>query len=161
MAQTTGAMSSKKMIVEYALDSPPSTFVVISGSATSVATSGGARMTGTAYTADGDTAVVVSGKREPVEVTVNFIYTEAAGTPNAWADLYTVYANGNGACVRWSVEDYSVSPEKRYTTASTAGTAAIVPISQFMYPNPDAASGDVVMGSMTLLTPNILVETKT
>ena len=159
MAQATGGMSSKKMIVEYAIGSPLGSFVVISGSATSVTTSGGARMTGTAYTADGDTAVVVSGKREPVEVTVNFIYTEAAGTPNAWADLYTVYANGNGACLRWSVEDYSASPEKRFTTVNTAGTAVALPISQFSYPNPDAASGDVVMGSMTILAPNILTET--
>jgi len=158
MAQTTVAMSSKNGVVEYSLDG--STFVLISGTANSVTVSGGDRKSGEAYTADGDTALIVSGKREPLEVTVKVLYTEAASTPNAFEDLRTVYLSGAGACVRWSPTAYTAVGSNRYTTASTAGTAAVGVITKFNFPSLDFASGDPIMVEFTVRCSAILSEEK-
>ncbi len=158
MAQTTVAMSSKNGKVEYSLDA--TTFVDISGTANSVTPSGGDRKSGEAYTADGDTALLVTGKREPIEVVVKVLYTEATGTPNAFEPLATVYASGAGACIRWSPTAYTASASNRYTTAGTAGTAMVCPITKWSFPALDFASGDPVMVEFTVRCPAILTEEK-
>lgn len=158
MAQTTAALSSKNGVVEYSLDG--STFVIISGTANSVTVSGGDRKAGEAYTADGDTALIVSGKREPFDVTVKVLYTEAAGTPNAFEDLRTVYLSGAGACVRWSPTAYTTNGTNRYTTASTAGTAAVGVITKFNFPSLDFSSADPIMVEFTVRCSAILSEEK-
>jgi hypothetical protein len=149
-------MSSKNGVVEYSLDA--STFVDISGTANSVSVSGGDRKSGEAYTADGDTALIVSGKREPLDVTVKVLYTEAAGTPNAFEDIAAEYEDGTGVCVRWSPTAYDTAGQKRYTTASTAGTAAVGVITSWNYPSVDFASGDPIMVEFTVRTSAILTE---
>lgn len=156
MAQTTAAMSSKNGKVEYSLNA--AAFVVISGTANSVAVSGGNRKAGEAYTADGDTALIVSGKREAVDVTFRGVYTEAAATPNFFEDIAAVYESGAGVCLRWSPTAYDTQGQKRYTTASTAGTAALGIITSWNYPSLDFSSGDPIMCELTVRCSAILTE---
>lgn len=156
MAQTTLGMSAVNGKVEYALDA--STFVDISGTANSVNVSGGNRMAGEAYTASGDTALITSGKREAVEVTFRGVYTEAAATPNFFEDIAAVYVSGAGVCLRWSPTAYTATNQKRFTTASTAGTAALGIITAWNYPSVDFSSGDPVTVEFTVRCSTILTE---
>ena len=156
MAQTTLGLSSTNGTVEYSLDA--AAFVDISGTANSVTVSGGTRVSGEAYTADGDAAFITAGKREPIEVTVSGIYTETTGTPEFFEALAAVYESGAGCAVRWSPTAYDTTNQKRYTTASTAGTAAVGVITAWNYPSLDFSSGDPVLVEFTVKCSTILTE---
>jgi len=151
-------MSSKNAVVEYSVDG--STWIIISGTANSVTVSGGSRKTGEAFTADGDTPLIVSGKREPLEVTVKAVYTEdAAGTPHAFNGIRAEYVDGTGVAVRWSPTAYTLINQKRYTTSDTTNAAAVVcPITSFSYPALDFSSGDPIMIEFTVRCGAILTE---
>jgi len=154
MAQTTTAISSKNGKIEYCLnvDAGPAVWVDISGTANSVTSTGGNRKSGDGYTASGDTPLIVSGKRESLEVTVKVVYTEAAGTPNAFEDLHAVYVSGDGAAIRWT----PTTGGAVYSTASTAGAAIECPITSFNYPALDFSSGDPIMIEFTVKCSAIL-----
>jgi len=130
--------------------------VNISGAANSVTVSGGNRMAGDGFTADGDAALITSGKREPVEVTFRGLYTEAAGAPEFFEELAAVYESGAGAGLRWSPSAYDATGKKRFWTTNTLGSyIQIVPITSWNYPSLDFASGDPIMVELTLRSPKI------
>lgn len=158
MAQTTAAMSSKNGKVEYSISLP--TWVDISGTANSVTVSGGNRVTGDAYTASGDTALITSGKREAIEVTFRGVYTETTGTPEFFEALAAAYAAGTGVALRWSPTAYSATDQKRYNTSDTALTAggSLGVITAWNYPSLDFASGDPIMCEFTVRCSAILTE---
>ena len=98
MAQTTGGMSGKDLMVGLGTDG--STYTDVSGYANSVKISGGERETGNAFTFDGDTSIIKAGKRGPMTVTVRGVYTETA---SQFYDLaQTAYEAGTAFYVRWS-----------------------------------------------------------
>ena len=76
MAQTVVGMSGVNALLQVSADG--STWTDISGSANQVSATEQTRMSGEAYTFEGDYAVVTAGKREPVELAVRVLYTEEA-----------------------------------------------------------------------------------
>lgn len=133
MAQTTGAVSFKDVYIGMSTDG--SSWTDISGYSNAVSHSGGERQTGSAYTADGDTAIITRGKRQPITVTVRAVYTEAAN--QAYDEANDAYEGGTDFYLRWSPKGDD-STELRYTTS--AGT-----VKNPVYPQGDASNGDPVM----------------
>jgi len=82
MAQITGVESWVDASVWYSTNDTD--WTDISGYCAGVSISGGGRITGEAYTFEGDKAILGFGKRPPVELTINAAYTEGA------ADLFAV-----------------------------------------------------------------------
>ena len=156
MAQTTLGMSSVNARVEYSLDA--AAWVEMSGSATSVTVAGGTRVSGEAYTASGDTAFITAGKREPIEVTVAGVYSETTGDPEFFEALAAVYESGAGCAIRWSPTAYDTTNQKRYTTANTAGSAAVGVITAWNYPSVDISSGDPIIVEFTVKCAGLLTE---
>lgn len=98
-AQTVGAVSWRAAKVEFSANGG-STWTDISGAENGVAVDGGDRQTGVAFTDYGDTGVITSGKRDPLNVTVNALYTEV--TSEAY-DLYAgCYEADTPISIRWS-----------------------------------------------------------
>jgi len=111
MAQTTGAMSMRNATIEYSTNN--SDWTDISGVANAVNPSGHARMSGEAYTATGDTAIVTVGKREPLELDVSIVYTEIAA--EAYLSLEPVFTAATAIKVRWSPSGADTG-DYRYTS---------------------------------------------
>jgi len=143
MAQTANAISLKDCKVEVSTNG--STWTDISGFATSVEVGGGDRQTAEAYTFDGDTAIVASGKREPVEVTVKVVYTE--GTSEPFETVCAAYEAGSDFYVRWSPKGGQAG---EFLFTSGKGI-----IKSLTYPQGEAGSGDPVLVEFTLVTPSI------
>jgi len=79
MAQTTGAVPRSCAYVGLSASSTCSPFTDVSGSVNSVTGVGGqTKMVGEEYTFDGETALVETGKREPVDITVRSVFTSSA-----------------------------------------------------------------------------------
>lgn len=135
MAQTTGGMSGVATTVSYSNDG--TNFTAISGSVNSVTVSGGARQSGETYSFDGDHAIVTDGKREPIEVEANCVYTELTGEAFAvaWAEFDA--DDGDSFWLRW------VYSSDTWTT-DTGVLLACLP------PSSEAAPGDPLMASVTL-----------
>lgn len=147
MAQTQNAITFANCKVEISTDG--STWTDISGFATSVSLSGGDRQTGTAFTFDGDTAIVKGGKREPLEVEVNIVYTEGVSDP--FETVRAAYEAGSALYVRWSPKG-GASGDFLFT--SDAGI-----VTNPIYPTGEAGSGDPAAVSFTLLTPKVTKST--
>lgn len=77
MAQTTGAMTGATATLELNVNNTG--FTDIAGSASSIDAVEMTRLNGSAYTLDGDFAVLTFGRQPPTAVTVNILYTEVAG----------------------------------------------------------------------------------
>ncbi len=76
MAQTTGAITGAAAAVYLKVAS--GSLTDYSGQSQSVDAVTATRINSEAYTFDGSNAIILVGKEEPVEVTVNFLYTEVA-----------------------------------------------------------------------------------
>jgi len=140
MAQTTGAMSGVSL--KLMVSNNNSTWTDISGSANSVNISGFSRQSGETYTFDGDHAIVGRGKREPIEIEVNCVYTEQAwdGWVLAWSEFDA--DDGDNFWVRWSPAG-GVTGNAAYT--STTGV-----IISCLPPSAEAAPGDPLAASFTV-----------
>lgn len=161
MAQTTLGMSAKNAKVWYSLDG--SSFVEMSGSATSVSVSGGARVSGEAYTASGDAAYITVGKREPYEITFAGIYSETTGDPEFFEALASEYEAGTPITMRWAPSGYDATNEKRFTTGDTAGNVTlnsdgVAYIIAWNYPSLDFSSGDPIIVEFTVKCSTIVTE---
>ena len=136
MAQTTGAMSWVDSTISISTNG--STWVDISGQQNKVTLSGGERITGGAYTADGDTVILTRGKRSVLTVTVSVVYTEA--TNSAYSTFQTAYESDTGAIYfRWLTKTGGL------TFTTSAGVPKTPP-----YPTGDSASGDPLMVDLTI-----------
>lgn len=132
MLQTVGAMSGVNAIIEISLDGGVTWAQNISGSTNQVSAPEQRRVSGEAYTFVGDTAVIGSGKREPVEVGFRCIYTELAG--DAWQILRPLFEAGTRIWIRW-----------RFGTAMLNHTIQNGVIVRFSYPAADAADAAPIM----------------
>jgi len=140
MAQTTGAISGVSLKIMVSNNN--ALWTDISGSSNSVNVSGFNRQSGETYTFDGDHAIVGRGKREPVEVEVNCVYTEQAwdGFVIAWTAFDT--DDGGDLWVRWAPKG-GVTGNYAYT--STTGV-----VISCLPPNAEAAPGDPLAATFTV-----------
>ena len=140
MAQSTTSISGKDLRVEQSVNG--STWVDISGEATQVSISGGERVTGTKHTADGDTPILLAGKRNSITLTVETLYTETGD--EAYDDANDAYEGANAHYLRYFPKG-TTAANLKYTTA-----AGIV--KNPVYPDIDSASGDPVLITIVLET---------
>lgn len=143
MAQTTGAISFGDCKVESSPDN--SNWADISGFSSTVSIDGGERATGVKFTFDGDTAILRSGKRGILTVTINLAYTEGGSDPVE--TVRAIYEAGSDYYLRWSPKGGD-SSEFLYTT--DAGV-----VKRPLYPFGDAESADPVMVDLVLETPKV------
>lgn len=142
MTQTTNQMSGAAAKVE--VSSNGSDWTDVSGHEQSVECSAQSRMIGTAYTHDGDTALITAGKREPIEVTVNLVYTEEAADGFDFVRTEFETDAGDAIYVRWSPAGGS-GGDYQYSTGAAE-------VSEFEYPSADASSPDPIMVAFTVTT---------
>lgn len=143
MAQTTAAITFKDCKVEISPDN--SNWTDVSGFASAVTITGGERITGHAFTFDGDVAILRGSKRSPLIVTTKVAYTEGASDPTEV--IRAIYEAGSDHYMRFSPKGGD-STEFLYTT-----DAGIV--KNPLYPSGDSASGDPTMIEYVLETPKI------
>lgn len=134
MAQTTGAVTGAAGSISIKVNA--GAYVDISGSSQSVDAPSVTRTTGEAYTLDTDYAITTVGKREPVEVTVNVIYTEVAG--EAFLTLETAFVANQTVQLKWLPKG-SASGADQYETASDSR------ITSFQYAGVDGSSAGPLM----------------
>ena len=139
MAQTTGAMSGSAATISYQ-SGGTGTYTDISGSSQSVDVVTLTKMTGEAYTFDGNYAVLTVGKNEPSEVVVNVLYTDT--TTEAYQVMLTAFENGTLISLKW-VPNGAVAGADTYTTSAGQITAVDLPAI-------DASSAGPIMASFTL-----------
>lgn len=144
MAQTTDAMVFTDVKLELSTDGV--SYTDYSGETNSVALANGDRMTGAAYTFDGDEAILGVGKKQPINVTVRAIYTNLDAS--AARILRTSYENKSDLYVRWSTPDGGAG-DRQYTTHGKVTTAP--------YPSGEAGSADPVTVEGTVYAAGITV----
>lgn len=138
MAQTTAQVSKGCGKVEVALDGLGVTFTNISGVANTVSDTEQTKITGEAYTIEGDGALIGVGKREPMELSVAIVYTETDAEGYEVLREHWEAAGCDGPLwLRWSPRGGNAGDEQ-LTTGKGFMTA-------FTYPDLDAASGDPIM----------------
>lgn len=143
MAQTTGAMSFRNAKIEISTNG--TTWTDISGFANEISLSGGDRQLGEAFTFDGDTPIIVVGKRSTLDVTVKALYTEGSNDP--FEIVRAAYEGGTNLYVRWSPKGGSTGA---FIYTSDAGYVQNAP-----YPVGSASSADAVLLEFTVKTPRI------
>lgn len=136
MAQTVGAKSMRNVVLSWSTNYTD--WEDISGVANSVEVSGGDRITGEAYTATGETPIVLFGKLEPIDVTCRIVYSEVV--TEAFTTLEAKYKAGTNVQLRWTPASGYV-----FTTATCNLTA-------FGYPGGEVGDGDPIMIELAVKT---------
>ena len=143
MAQTTGALSARNATLEYSLDG--SAWTLFSGWGNKIDGTNQARNAADAFTFDGDTAIVTVGKRPSLKIKVTAIYTEGG------SDIQEIArARSEGALVfylRWTIGGATTG---NFRYATSAGY-----ITDFPYPQADAASANAVVSVFTVTAPSV------
>lgn len=142
MAQTTSGRSMRNVKLEYMTGA---TWNDISGVANSVEVSGGDRMTGEVYTADGDTPIIGYGKLEPIDLEASIVFSD--NSTEAWAVLEPVYKAGSNVRLRWAVNGNA--------TGSFRYVADTCNITQFGYPGGVVDDGAPILVTMGVKTSKI------
>lgn len=154
MAQTTAALSAVDADIEVSTNG--TVWTNISGSSNSIEPGSQTRMTGTAYTFDGDLAIVTGGKREPLEIAVQILYTEEAG--EAFEVIRPLFEADGGTkmYLRYSPKGIGAASRAVYTTSNDGATAGAVYISELDWPMAEAETADPVAVSFTLIAPALI-----
>lgn len=151
MAQTSGAISGTISKIEISTDL--TVWRDISGTLTSVQNTEQTRNSGEAYTMDGDTAIITNGKRTPMELTFNLVYSESA--TEAFEVSRAAFENastGQPIYIRWVPAGTSVGTVSMFRTPITGSPARLTSV---MYPAVDASAGGPVMGAFKVKTPQV------
>ena len=143
MPQTTAAVTGAAATVSIYSGAA---YVDISGSSQSVDVVTATVTTGEAYTFDGNYAITTVGKYEPVEVTVNIIYTETSN--EAFQLARAIFEGRTATQIKW-LPLGAASGADQYETKATGY------ITSFDYPPIDASSAGPVMVSFTVRAPGI------
>lgn len=145
MTQTIGALPSAVGKLEIGTDGV--VWVDISGSAMSLDAPEQARMSGEAYTLDGDIAIITGGKREPMELAFSIVYSEVAN--EAWDEAQDIFetVGGGDVYVRWSpgggdVGDWQFTSDRGVLTGLT-------------YPGTNAGEGGPIMTGFKVKTAQV------
>ena len=146
MAHTTTQQSAVDCVIEYSPDNV--TYVDLSGTTNKVDLSAQDRAVGSAFTFDGDGAVLTYGKRQPIDITFTIIYTETA-TTEAFEVLRARHETDNGAAVymRWAVIGTGTG-KNEYNTG-------LAKLKSFQYPPVAADSGDPILTTFTVTASNL------
>lgn len=142
MPQTTGAVSGAAAAVS--LKVAAGSYVDHSGWTQSVDVTTASIVNSEAYTFDGSNAIILMGKEEPVEVTVNFLYTEVA--LELWEVAEAAFQAQSLVQVKW---------EPRGAAGKQCETVAGGYIVSLDYPAVDASSAGPVVCSLTVRAPGI------
>jgi hypothetical protein len=143
MAQTTTAVNGAAATVWIYSSSA---YVDISGSSQSVDVVTSTVVTGEAYTFEGNYAITTVGKYEPVEVTVNIIYTETSS--EGYQLARAIYEGRTATQIKWL-------PLGAASGADQYETKTVGYITSFDYPPIDASSAGPIMVSFTVRAPGI------
>lgn len=151
MAATTDAVSMSNGDFEYSTNG--TAWTSLSGSTVAVEDTSQSRMSGETYALDTDTAVITTGKREPMEITVRGIYSETSG--EFFQAIQALFEAGTATYFRWSPKGIGATARSVFTTVNTAGAAAGAAIVEFIYPEMNAESGDPIPAGFTFKTPAV------
>jgi hypothetical protein len=143
MPQTTGAVSGAAATVSIYVSAA---YVDISGSSQSIDAVTASVVTGDAYTFDGNFGIITAGKYEPVEVTVNILYTETAA--EAFQSVRALFEGRTATQLKWL-------PLGAASGADQYETKTVGYITSMDYPPIDASSAGPVMVSFTVRAPGI------
>lgn len=143
MTQTTAALSLTDGDIEVSAQGS-GVWVNISGTANSIDAPEQTRMVADDYTLDGDTAVITTGKREPMDIVVNALYTETTG--ETWETIRPWFQSGARIDLRWS-------PAGIGTSGTPVFTALNVPITKLVYPGLNASEANPARLSFTVRAP--------
>lgn len=132
MAQTTDGISAANMEVEYSTDG--TTYTDFSGFASAVEPDGGERKVGKGFTFDGDTPLLVKGKRESIALKVKAVYTE--GASEIFEIVRAAYEAGSDFWLRYSPAG-GATGDFQYTAKGIITSAP--------YPMGEAESEDPIM----------------
>lgn len=154
MAVTTtqDAMTTIDADVQISVDG--TTWTDLGGESTSVEVPEQTRMTGTAYVFAADVAIIGQGKREPVEITANALYTETAG--QTFEVIRPLFQAGTKIYFRYSPKGIGASGRAVYTASNDGSTAGPVTISAFDYPDIDASSADPTPCMFKVMVPCLI-----
>lgn len=144
MAQTTTALSGAAGKLEVRINGAGG-FVDISGSSQAVETVTLTRITGEAYTLEGNYALLTFGKTEPSEVKVSIIYTETAG--EGYQTLLGAWESDHTVEVKWTPAGSGAGADTYTTSAGKITEADLPPL--------DASSAGPVMCSFTVRVASI------
>jgi hypothetical protein len=149
MAQTSGAISGTISRIEISTDL--TVWRDISGTITSVQNTEQSRNSGEAYTMDGDTAIITNGKRTPMELTFNLVYSESATESfEVSRAAFESASTGQPIYIRWVPAGTTTGTVSLFRTPITGSPARLTAV---MYPSVDASAGGPVMGSFKVKTP--------
>ena len=142
MAQTIAARSMRNVKLEYLTGS---TWNDISGVTNAVNVSGGDRITGEAFTADGDRPIVLFGKLNPIDVEGKIVFSD--NSTEAWSVLEPLYTAGTNLRLRWTLGG-NVVGNYRFATDTTNITA-------FGYPGGEVSDGAPILIDLSVKTGQI------
>lgn len=146
MAQTTGAITGSAAAVW--LKVAAGAYVDHSGQSQTVDAVTASRINSEAYTFDGNQAIILLGKEEPVEITINFLYTEVA--LEIWEVAQAAFLAGSLVQVKW---------EPKGTAGKQIESLAGGYITSIDYPAVDASSAGPVVASITVRAPGLTYTT--
>lgn len=138
MAQTVGQTSFRNAVIEYSTNG--TSWVDMSGVSNKIDPSGGDRAQGEEFTGDADTAVITIGKREPIKIGIDIVYSEA--TTDHFVNMETYHQSGTALKIRWAPKG-SATGNFRYTTDTGY-------ITSFTPPAGEYGSGDPILVSLEL-----------
>ncbi len=141
MVQTGDSVALACGLLEIAADCAD--WQNISGSSSTVGGTGQTRMSGEAYTFDGTGPIIQGGKKEPMELIFEIVYSETALEAFEYVRaLFEAASCGADMCARWSPGGGN-GGDALYTT----GNGRLV---SFTYPPMDAKTGGPIMAGFTL-----------
>jgi hypothetical protein len=146
MPQTTGAVTGAAAAVSLKVGT--GAYVDHSGQAQSVDATTASRVNDSTYTFDGDNPIILLGKEEAVEVTVNFLYTEVA--LELWEVAEAAFQAGSLVQIKW---------EPKGTAGKQCETMAGGYITSIDFPAVEASSAGPVTASITIMAPGITYTT--
>lgn len=148
MPQTTTAVAQACGQLEVSVDACQS-WTDVSGSASSVTGTTQTRISDQGYTLDGDGAIIKAGKREPIELVFNVVYTPTAGEAFSIAQqVFEQTGCDADICVRWSPNGGNVGDQRFQTTDGQ--------LISFDYPPMDATGGAPIMTNFTVKVARIV-----
>jgi len=141
MTQLTAAISAVDQKVEVSTNG--SSWTDISGAASIVTIEPQERGVGSAFTFDGDGALLTYGKKQPVSITVTLVYSE--GTGDAFEFVRAVHETVDGGAFYLRISPQGgAAGEAQYSTGSCK-------LASFQYPSGDASSADPIMTTFSCI----------
>ncbi len=151
MAQTSTTVSG--VIAKIQISADLATWTDISGSSQSVQSTDQERNANEAYTLDGDTAIIATGKRQPIDLEFNIVYSATATEAYELARaIFESASTGGLIYARWIPTGGNDASSPMYRTPITGSPAFVT---MFRYPAVDAAAPGPIMGMFRIRTPYV------